>query len=56
MSSILGKADKELKEKRRNICKGCEFYMKDAGLCGNCFCVVKLKTALAKSECPIGKW
>lgn len=47
---------KEIKKERRNICNTCEFFKKDLGICGICYCVVKLKTSLAREKCPIAKW
>jgi len=41
-------------EERLSICLLCEFY-KNAR-CTKCGCQMKAKTALATSECPIGKW
>jgi hypothetical protein len=56
MNFIPAKASKELKEERRDVCNKCELFKKDVGICGECYCIVKLKTALAGEKCPIGKW
>jgi hypothetical protein len=44
----------EVKEARMAICHACE-HLK-AGVCGKCFCVMKVKTTLANAECPIHLW
>tara|TARA_R110001592_G_scaffold270435_2_gene536904 strand:+ start:3889 stop:4068 length:180 start_codon:yes stop_codon:yes gene_type:complete len=49
-------ADEKLKTERRKICSECSYFKKDLGLCGECLCVVVLKTALAESKCPVDKW
>jgi hypothetical protein len=55
-------SDKQLREERLDVCKGCEYmnvdkYMiKDIGTCGKCSCVIKLKIAVKSEKCPIGKW
>lgn len=48
--------NKEVKEKRRKICNNCELLNKDFGLCTHCLCIVKVKTTLKDSQCPIGLW
>lgn len=42
-------------ESRLKICESCEFY-KITKQCSKCGCFMPLKTKLAISECPIGKW
>lgn len=46
----------EESEVRLDICKSCEHYISLTTQCKKCGCVMKLKTALPFSECPIGKW
>lgn len=43
---------------RRSICNQCpnkkvKFNM---GVCGLCGCIIKFKTAVKASKCPINKW
>lgn len=47
-------ASDELAEERRAICGDCEHNK--LGLCRECGCVIKFKTALVASFCPVGKW
>ena len=47
---------KEIKEKRRAVCKRCPDYFSIAGLCKVCGCNVKLKSKLKTQFCPTGKW
>lgn len=44
--------------KRRDICKSCEYNNRIDGYnqCMKCACVISLKTKLTKETCPIGKW
>ncbi len=53
-------ADKELREKRRAICRDCPFATGGKPgkrvFCGKCGCVIAGKTAVADATCPIGKW
>lgn len=45
---------------RLNVCKGCEFWDKEAflgaGRCLKCGCSTKAKLRLKTEKCPIGKW
>ena len=43
-------------EERHNICRGCEHYFKITDQCKECGCIIKWKTKIYKSKCPIGKW
>lgn len=45
---------KEVSEKRLSICNECEFY--SGARCSKCGCQMRVKTTLATSSCPIGKW
>ena len=46
----------EEKNKRLNICRGCEFFDKVAERCSKCGCYMALKTYLKAEKCPVGKW
>lgn len=41
---------------RRAECGRCDKAVLLGSLCGECGCIIKLKTALAAERCPIGKW
>lgn len=43
-------------DKRLEICKTCPHYNLDWGRCEKCGCIMKFKTIIMNSECPIGKW
>lgn len=45
---------KSIKKYRRDICKSCPKRM--GPICGDCLCVIKSKTAMVSSSCPLGKW
>lgn len=47
-------ASDELTAERRDICGGCD--RNKLGICMECGCVIKFKTALMASFCPLGKW
>ena len=58
----INKADTvELQKSRLAICKDCE-HSKDLysrgwiNYCDICGCMLRMKTRLKKSKCPIGKW
>jgi len=48
--------DQTIVNKRFDICKGCEHFIKITTQCTQCGCVMKAKTTLRNAECPIGKW
>lgn len=48
--------DKEIIDKRFEICKSCVHFIKLTTQCTQCGCVMKAKTTLKDAECPIGKW
>ena len=48
--------DEDIVNKRLDICKGCEFLFKPTNTCKKCGCFMKVKTKIATSSCPIGKW
>jgi hypothetical protein len=51
---------KPLTEEERNVrydtCLSCEHFISLTTQCKKCGCVMKVKTYLPGSECPIGKW
>lgn len=55
-----GFATQEVAEKRRAICKDCEFRIAgksgELGKCGVCGCPLVNKTRFVRSSCPKGKW
>ena len=48
--------DKELQEKRMNICVSCENFFPTLQQCKICKCIMPMKTRLRRAECPVGKW
>ena len=42
--------------KRFLICQSCPELIKLTNQCKKCGCLMKAKTKLKKSSCPIGKW
>jgi hypothetical protein len=45
-----------LRNKRMEICKGCDFRDKLLERCKKCGCFLKMKTASVSSSCPINEW
>lgn len=41
---------------RYDICKSCEHFVSATTQCLKCGCIMKAKTYLPFSECPVGKW
>ncbi len=55
----MDKAPRELVEKRKEICDGCEHAVLRAGVfwqCDICRCATSAKIRLKGEKCPIGKW
>lgn len=46
----------EIKQKRLEICKKCEHFIKLTHQCSKCGCLMDLKTKLRNASCPIDKW
>jgi hypothetical protein len=46
----------EMKSKRMEICRGCEFFISLTQQCKKCGCIMPAKTSLAEAVCPIHKW
>jgi hypothetical protein len=47
-------ATEEVASQRMDTCNKCEFYV--GSRCSQCGCQMRVKTTLATSSCPIGKW
>lgn len=50
------RATEELKNKRMEICRNCEFFISLTQQCKKCGCIMPAKTTLAEAFCPIHKW
>jgi hypothetical protein len=48
--------DQAIVDKRYDLCKSCEHFIKATTQCTKCGCIMKAKTTLKIAECPIGKW
>ena len=48
--------DQNIIDKRWSECEKCEFLIKPTNNCSKCGCFMKIKTRVATSSCPIGKW
>lgn len=44
------------KQRRLAICKSCEFIVLEDMRCTKCGCFMAVKTSVASSKCPVGKW
>jgi len=52
----IGRVETDIAEKRLDICKDCDKFIKATTQCKECGCVMKLKTKLPNASCPLGKW
>jgi len=45
-------------ERRKTICNVCDYKDQHFGIdmCKDCYCFIKLKTALKNATCPLDKW
>lgn len=50
------KVDKEVAEKRLDICLACPELVSVTKQCKKCGCIMPLKVKLKDAECPIAKW
>lgn len=48
-------SDQSEVDRKFDICKSCDWFTKQQ-TCYHCGCIMKLKTKLEHSKCPIGKW
>lgn len=48
------RATPEIVESRMQTCRSCPLF--ENGTCGDCGCVLKVKTTMDTEECPLGKW
>lgn len=48
--------DKEIRNERYDVCKGCEFFFNPMKMCRQCGCTMPLKTWLKAASCPAHKW
>lgn len=48
--------DESAVERRLEICRSCDYYIKDSQRCSLCGCFMNFKTRLTQASCPIGKW
>lgn len=49
-------ADKELSEKRFEICKACPEIIPITHQCKKCGCFMAAKTKIELAKCPLNKW
>ena len=49
-------SDKDVSEKRLEICKACPELIQLTTQCKKCGCFMSAKTKLESAKCPIGKW
>jgi hypothetical protein len=49
-------APRAVAAERLATCEGCDRYLPKTGQCSICLCFMKLKTAMANTECPLQKW
>ncbi len=50
------RVEKDIKETRLDICKGCDWFRPKTQTCKKCGCFMAAKSMLANAKCPIGKW
>lgn len=49
-------AEEDEVNKRIEICKACEFFMRHQDRCSKCGCYMNIKARLKVSKCPVSKW
>lgn len=47
---------REVAEKRMNMCKECEHFIKETKTCRQCGCYMEYKVKLRSVSCPLHKW
>jgi len=52
------KVDASEAERRKAVCDGCNNKVQHfkIDMCQDCYCFIKLKTALKNATCPLDKW
>lgn len=48
--------DRDTRELRYDVCKGCPRLFKPTRTCKECGCFMAAKTWLKNADCPLGKW
>lgn len=46
----------EMSNRRKALCRDCEYHNKILNQCNVCGCFVNLKTKVVNEKCPKGKW
>ena len=46
----------DVKQTRQGICMECPSWNSKSNRCKECGCQMRIKTSLASSSCPLGKW
>lgn len=46
----------EERQRRMDICGGCEYLLKEENRCGKCLCFLGAKQRWASQSCPMGYW
>lgn len=52
----IGRVTGEIAEKRFEICKACDKYLKVTHQCIECGCIMNAKVKLPNASCPLNKW
>lgn len=52
----IGRVTEEIKDKRLEICRSCEFFVSFTQQCKKCGCIMPAKALLPNSYCPVHKW
>lgn len=52
----IGRVETVIAKQRLAICEECPRFIKKTTQCKECGCIMKLKTKLPNSSCPLGKW
>ena len=48
--------ERDIRDERLNICKGCDELFKPTRTCKQCGCFMALKTWIKDATCPLNKW
>ena len=50
------RVEKDIKDIRLDICKGCDWFRPKTQTCKKCGCFMAAKSMLFHAMCPVGKW
>lgn len=52
----IGRVTDEIRERRLEICRTCEFFVSITQQCKKCGCIMPAKASLPNASCPVHYW